>query len=179
MTFIITRSGVRFDVANPRPEDVRLDDIAHALSHLCRFVGHTDRFYSVAEHSVLVSQLCDDETAVLGLLHDAAEAYVGDLASPVKRQVPGFAVMEERVLSAVLVGLGVPPPTAALRARVANADAVALGAEAARVAPPVAELPSEMIHKCRALKGRWGLSPLDARAAFMDRAFSLGIEGAR
>ena len=179
MTFVITRSGVRFDVVNPRPEDVRLEDIVHSLSHLCRFVGHTDRFYSVAEHSVLVSQLCDQEAAVFGLLHDAAEAYVGDLASPVKRQVPGFAVLEERVLSAVLVGLGVPPPTAALRARVANADAVALGAEAARVAPPVADLPTEFIHKCRALKSRWGLSPLDARAEFMDRAFSLGIEGAR
>src|SRR5690606_3649788 len=134
-----------------RPEDVRLEDIVHALSHLCRFVGHTDRFYSVAEHSVLVSHLCDDEAAVFGLLHDAAEAYVGDLASPVKRQVPGFAAMEERVLSAVLVGLGVPPPSAAVRARAANADAVALGAEAARVAPPVADMPSEMINKCRAL----------------------------
>lgn len=179
MTFIITRSGVRFDVLNPRPEDVRLDDIAHSLSHLCRFVGHTDRFYSVAEHSVLVSQLCDDEAAVFGLLHDAAEAYVGDLASPVKRQVPGFAAMEERVLSAVLVGLGVPPPTAAVRARAANADAVALGAEASRIAPAAADLPSEFIHKCRALKPQWGLSPLDARAEFMDRAFSLGIEGAK
>lgn len=85
VTWIQTVSGVAFDLLNPRPEDVRLKDIAWSLSRQCRFNGHTLKFYSVAEHSVLVSATVPVGHELAGLLHDAAEAYIGDMVSPFKR----------------------------------------------------------------------------------------------
>lgn len=70
---------------DPRPEEICIEDIAHALSNLCRFTGHTRTFYSVAEHSVRVSWACDLNSALWGLLHDASEAYLCDISSPMKR----------------------------------------------------------------------------------------------
>lgn len=76
-----------FDLANPRAEDVRIEDIAYALSNLCRFTGHCNRFYSVAQHSIHVAEIVAEtnpEWALAALLHDAEEAYIGDLSSPLK-----------------------------------------------------------------------------------------------
>lgn len=84
MSWINTYTGRRFDVMNPNVDQVCLTDIAHALSLICRFTGHTERFYSVAQHSVLVSQVCDPADALEGLFHDATEAYLSDLSRPVK-----------------------------------------------------------------------------------------------
>jgi uncharacterized protein len=86
---MMTYSGRRFWPAFPRPEDVALEDIAHALSRLCRFGGHIGPHYSVAEHSVRVAQAIlretgDTDLACEGLFHDAAEAYGGDVIWPVK-----------------------------------------------------------------------------------------------
>lgn len=87
---IETASGMEFDVVNPLPEMFVLDDIARSLSHICRYNGHVPSFYSVAEHSVRVAwQLrfwgCSLDVQMSGLLHDAAEAYVGDMVRPLKR----------------------------------------------------------------------------------------------
>lgn len=87
--WIITYTGRQFWPLDPRPEDVCLEDIAHALSNLCRFNGHCRSFYSVAQHSVLVSENC--VFAFRGLLHDAAEAYLGDMSRPMKRSRLGGA----------------------------------------------------------------------------------------
>lgn len=84
MSKILINSGALFDVLQPNPGDIRLDDIAHALSNICRFNGHTKEFYSVAQHSLLVSDLVDYEHKLQALMHDAAEAYVGDVVTPVK-----------------------------------------------------------------------------------------------
>lgn len=82
---LLTASGALVDVANPRPEDVRIVDIAHHLSRLCRFNGAVlYQPYSVAQHSLMVSELVPQEMALVGLLHDAAEAYLGDVSTPVK-----------------------------------------------------------------------------------------------
>jgi hypothetical protein len=83
--WIQTYTGRRFSLSAPSAFDVRVEDIAHALSHLCRFGGHTRQFYSVAQHSVLVSLHCDEADALWGLLHDAAEAYVVDVPRPLKK----------------------------------------------------------------------------------------------
>lgn len=80
-----TFSGVRFWMTEPRVEDVRIHDIRVALSNLCRFTGHVNDFYSVAQHSVHVSELVPAELRLQALLHDAAEAYLGDIARPLKR----------------------------------------------------------------------------------------------
>jgi hypothetical protein len=77
------------DPCAPDPTKIHIDDIAHALSLACRFLGHTDCFYSVSQHSVLVSELVPLPDALWGLLHDAAEAYLCDLPAPIKR-APGM-----------------------------------------------------------------------------------------
>lgn len=90
-TTIKLASGRYVDLAAPRLNDIHITDIAHALSHICRFGGHTAAFYSVAEHSLHVSAmlLCEtgsSELALIGLLHDGAEAYIGDMVRPLKHQ---------------------------------------------------------------------------------------------
>lgn len=109
--WIQTRSGKKFHLLDPRPEDFDINDIAHALSHQCRFTGHVRKFYSVAEHSVRVAEAvadyCDvpnglygeyglfkDELVYAALMHDATEAYVCDLARPFK-QLPEFRFYRE------------------------------------------------------------------------------------
>ena len=86
---ITTFSGISFWPLLPNPDHIRIEDIAHALSNQCRFAGHTRVFYSVAEHSVRVSLRCRPEDALWGLLHDAAEAYLSDVAAPLK-ELPEF-----------------------------------------------------------------------------------------
>jgi len=80
-----TFTGRQFWPLDPRPEEIFIEDIAHALSLQCRYGGHTKVFYSVAEHSWRVSAVCDSCNALWGLLHDAAEAYLIDLPRPIKR----------------------------------------------------------------------------------------------
>lgn len=80
-----TFTGKKFYPFSPRIEDIDIVDIAHSLSLICRFQGHLPEHYSVAQHSVLVSYLVPRELALEGLLHDSAEAYIGDLIRPIKR----------------------------------------------------------------------------------------------
>jgi len=84
--WIQTYSGTKFYPLDPRPEDVSIVDIAHALSNVCRYSGHCAHFYSVAQHSVLVSANVPPEDALAGLLHDASEAYIADVCRPLKRE---------------------------------------------------------------------------------------------
>ncbi len=95
-------TGTKFHFAEPRQEEISIDDIAHSLSMQCRYNGHTRFFYSVAEHSVLISDWLmlngyGSLYALTGLLHDAAEAYIGDMVRPLKATMPAFRV-QERVL---------------------------------------------------------------------------------
>jgi len=90
--WIATYTGGRFYPLDPRPEDVCIADIAHSLSQICRFNGQTLQFYSVAQHSVLVSKLLGQGGPspiheFMGLKHDAAEAYLCDLVRPIKREL--------------------------------------------------------------------------------------------
>jgi hypothetical protein len=83
--WIQTYTGRRFNPTCPNPEAIVIQDIAHALSMQCRFSGHCREFYSVAQHSVLVSHTCNFEDALWGLLHDASEAYLIDVPRPLKQ----------------------------------------------------------------------------------------------
>ena len=83
---IMTHTGRLVDVLRPDPANVCIEDIAHALSHICRYTGHVSRTYTVAEHCLHASQLgIGDPLACL--MHDAAEAYINDVASPLKRSL--------------------------------------------------------------------------------------------
>jgi 5'-deoxynucleotidase YfbR-like HD superfamily hydrolase len=85
--WIQTYSGVKFYIYKPTPADVVMEDVARALSHLCRFTGHLKRFYSVAQHCVHCSEQVEGTAieSLWALLHDAHEAYIGDMNSPLKR----------------------------------------------------------------------------------------------
>ena len=100
-TSIALHDGDFFDFADPESHNFNIATIGHSLSHLCRFTGHTIRHYSVAEHSVLVSRLVPDELAFGALMHDAAEAYLGDVSSPLKALLPEYKALEERVERAI------------------------------------------------------------------------------
>ena len=97
MSYIRTFTGIKFAPLSPRLEDIDIRDIAHALSNLCRFTGHTPVFYSVAEHSVLVSKLVEPEYALGALLHDASEAYLNDIAGPIKPFFPEYVKAEKKL----------------------------------------------------------------------------------
>ena len=109
-----TATGKQFWPLDPRPEEVDVVDIAFGLSKICRYGGHTTRFYSVAEHSVLVAQALPKNLQMYGLLHDASEAYLGDVIRPLKRFIPGYRDFEEAVMVAVCAhfGLTYPMPAA-------------------------------------------------------------------
>ena len=86
-----TYTGKQFWPLDPRPEEIDILDIASALSKICRFGGHTRRFYSVAQHSCIVADILlergySNDVAFGGLMHDSAEAYIGDIIRPLKRQ---------------------------------------------------------------------------------------------
>lgn len=102
-SFLRTYTGRNVYPLEMRLQDLHIDDIAHALSNQCRFAGHTTHFYSVAQHSVLVANYLtltvhDDELALAGLLHDAAEAYLVDMPTPIKRLMPAYKPAEERIM---------------------------------------------------------------------------------
>lgn len=128
---ILTRGGLLVDPFGLRVEDVRIEDIAHALSMLCRFNGHTKKFYSVAEHSVWVSRQVAPAYQRIALLHDAAEAYIGDIGGPWKSSVyiltaaanepvEPLGLLEDKALRVIHEALGLPLVTAVAQVREAD-----------------------------------------------------------
>lgn len=99
MSWMQTRDGHKIDLLRPDLSLITIEEIAHALSRIGRFAGHTHGTfaYSVAQHSVLVSRRCPPDNALLGLMHDAHEAFLGDITSPVKmalRALNGGSALE-------------------------------------------------------------------------------------
>lgn len=94
---IMTGRGEYFDLLNPVPEMVNIKDIAFALSRVCRFGGHCISFYSVAQHSALACRLAAPQLKLEALLHDASEAYLGDVPQPLKRLLPDYREIERSV----------------------------------------------------------------------------------
>jgi len=113
-----TFTGKQFWPFDPRPEDIDIRDIARSLALQCRFTGHIREFYSVAEHSWLCSYYATG-FELQGLLHDASEAYLGDVAKPIRPFFTGYAEAEDRIMHCIAEKFGFDWPMSAV---VANAD---------------------------------------------------------
>lgn len=137
--YIITSDGQRFHYTNPESYKYSVKVIAASLSKLCRFTGHTRNFYSVAEHSIMVSKLVPKEYALWGLLHDAHEAFIGDIATPLKSHIgANISGYEHRIDAALCKSLNIPYPSPMMHKNVKDADLVALAIEAFYLMPPAA-----------------------------------------
>ncbi|WP_018456825.1 hypothetical protein [Bradyrhizobium sp. WSM4349] len=162
--WIQTYTGKKFWPLDPRPEDVDIEDIAHALAMQCRFGGHCLRFYSNAEHSVLVSRFCGDD-ALAGLLHDGSEAYLLDMLSPIKQFMPDYKAAEKRCQAAVYRAFGLPET---MPASVKQADRRALRTERLQIMRDIGEpwvVDSEQPLDAEIV----GWAPLHARGLFLSR----------
>jgi hypothetical protein len=131
--YIETVGGKKFYFLDPKEDDFDITDIAHALSQNCRYTGQCSKFYSVAEHSVHVSRLLDGTGLELdGLLHDASEAYITDIASPIKQFLPDYLKMEDGIMLAFFKKYGLEYP---LHPAVKHCDRVMLSTEAWHLLP--------------------------------------------
>ena len=126
--WVQTYTGKRFFPLHIVKQDICIEDIAHALSMQCRFTGHCKEFYSVAQHSVLTSYLCDDANCLEGLLHDGSEAYIADISSPIKKlpQLSGYIDIERRIQNAIYQKYGISEESKDVK----KADLIMLGIEA-------------------------------------------------
>lgn len=135
--FVMTHKQGRFWPFDPRPEEVDVEDIAHALALKCRWGGFCCRFYSVAEHSLHVAyiarKIAEREAPGLaqsaydhGLCHDGEEAYLPDIPRPVKVHIRQWSAIAARVQDAVLDHIGLGPPSVEVDAIVVRADNIAL-----------------------------------------------------
>jgi hypothetical protein len=121
--FIQTLSGRRVNPLDAAPEDIDAADIARALSNTCRFGGHCRVFYSVAQHSAIVCDLLEERGAtpdelMAALLHDAAEAYLGDLPHPLKHRSElgaAFRVAEKRLEAVIVERFALPDASARIK----------------------------------------------------------------
>jgi hypothetical protein len=177
-SWIETYSGKALDFLNIQNSSICMEDIAQGLSNTGRFAGQLERFYSVAEHSVLVSRLCEEllSIKILGLLesalmHDAAEAYIGDVTTPLKRLCPGFQLIELELEKAIqnTFGLGIGFSNRMIK----EADMMLFEIERAKFRGLPADeckyaLPEGLEIRC--------LNPLDAKYEFLARVEELGIQ---
>lgn len=171
-----TVTGRKFWPLDPRPGEIDIQDIAVGLSNECRYGGHVEDHYSVAQHSVYVSYQVPEEHALVGLMHDAPEAYCKDIPRPMKRYLAGYAAIETRIWRAVCdrFGMAYEMPDC-----VHIADNAVLLAEKAQIVTPMAvpepwNVPGKAADITIEL---W--TPRQARAAFLDRFNELVARGAQ
>lgn len=113
---LVTYTGKVFDYNNITKESICVDDIAHSLSHINRFVGHSSRPYSVGEHVLWCQHMANElgysaRLKLLTLIHDFEEAYTGDCPTPLKVLLPEFSVIAKKVEKAIYENIGIEPPT--------------------------------------------------------------------
>ena len=105
--YVSTYLGNRFDPIVGSIDNIHMEDIAHGLAFQCRFNGQTSEFFSIAQHSLIVADLVPPHLRLAALLHDASEAYLGDVVKPLKALLPNFKEIEHRVEAAIAERFGV------------------------------------------------------------------------
>lgn len=168
MSYMLTHTGQKFYLNDIEGQEVRILDISHALSNICRFNGQCESFYSVAQHSVMVSEIVAPEHAKQALLHDATEAYLGDMIRPLKALIPTFCDIEKRLQKHIFNQFGLSPIE---HPAVKHADNVALAREQIHIMrnkdmwSGVSELyDNTMVIAC---------DPTEAKAMFIRRYYEL------
>ena len=165
MTWMQTLSGRQLDLVDPQPDMIDLVDITSGLANECRYAGQCRFFYSVAQHSVLASQIVSPEHAFEALLHDATEAYLKDLPRPVKLLLPDYRALEAKLEAVIRARFGLPSHKSR---EVAEADMILLATER-----------RDLMSSCSA---EWtsiqGITPLDKkiRAVHSGQAKSLFMQ---
>jgi hypothetical protein len=166
--YIKTYTGKLFNPFEPDPNNIEPLDIAYALSGIVRFTGHAHPHMTVAHHSVMVSDMCPIEDRLWGLLHDSTEAYLSDIAKPIKQadELDFYRDLEEHVMQAICKRFLLPfecPPA------VKKADCIMLWTE----------LRDLMNEPSNNITLPWKIEPWDQKTSmleFLKRCSNLGIE---
>lgn len=175
--WIETYTGKKFHYLDLKPEQFDILDIAKALSKICRYAGHLERFLSVAEHSVNVASLIEDtEAKKWGLLHDAAEAYTSDIPRPLKWMVSEIEDIEKNIQLKIIDVFNIPITSNIIK-EVRRADQIMLITEREQLKPNMIPWgyyediePVDMIIRC--------VNPADAEMLFLEnfaKIFKTGI----
>lgn len=178
--WMLTSTGRRFWPLDPRPEDIDIEDIATALTHVARYGGQTRRHYSVAQHSVHLADWFSarhfHELAPYALLHDAAEAYLGDVIRPIKPELAGYGAIEARLEAMILERFGLRGP---IPAEVKDADTRIIGDEMRYLFPAEALAAQGLAGRPRLGLHVADLAPGVVRALFLRRFAALFPEARR
>lgn len=190
--YIQTFTGRKAYPLDLRPEEVCIEDIAQSLSNLCRFTGHSSDFYSVGQHSVLVSQFGSGRTGLWYLLHDAAEAYINDISRPLKRDVyvalekgskyswppnklAHISDIEVKIMETVGVVLQLPSPGLVWWPDIKRADNIVFVTEIRDLMTANTDIWGKWIEDYEPLPARIEpLPPKEAKKAFLERYYELG-----
>jgi len=105
-----TFKGIEFDIMNPTPEMIDIEDIAHSLSNQCRWGGHTPFFHSVAEHCLLCAEMAPAPFQFEALMHDASEAYILDVPTPLKALLGNYKEIEDKIMGVIAKKYGINWP---------------------------------------------------------------------
>lgn len=161
MTWILTRSGKHLDFADPQPDQIHINDIIIGLSRASRFSGQTVSYhaYTVAQHSVMCSEIVSPEFMLEALMHDASEAYTGDCTRPLKLMLPEFRAVEKRLMAAIRAKFGLPANESP---QVKDADNILLATERRDIMPEDAD-DWPILHNVRPLDQR--IRPVAAQRA--------------
>jgi hypothetical protein len=169
--WMMTSTGVRYWPTCPSAHDVRIMDIAHHLSRICRYTGAIiPEHYSVAEHSVLVSHMVPPVWAFEGLMHDATEAYCNDLSRPMKTDLPDYRRIERRNWLVICEKFGMDPE---LPPCVHEADVRVYLAEREQIMPPITQEDGYSLHYKPAPVVIHAFAPNRAKRLFLDRYYEL------
>lgn len=172
-TSMRTFSGVVFDPLAMKPDDVRIEDIAHGLSNMCRFNGQCLRFYSVGEHSYLIAKIALEVggpvAARYGLAHDAHEAYSGDMIRPLKRrdEMLEFRLVQDEQQKAIELALGIADTPQSVRDLVKRIDSDIVIDEGKVLFTPRPGSLTSQLHRRYPGLDIGTMSPAGAEAAFL------------